>query len=254
MGPDDESAVDDAVSSADCCCFPFFRRTPSDLHEPLTTGEETAPGMVDQSPLLSPRSNARAKQLGKVVDEVIATERTYVADLELRTQFFARWVEGGIPKVFWLSGIFFTHALLTGSMQNYARKAHIPIDLLVFDFEMLPTAHEKDVPHAPEDGIYVHGLFLEGACWNFETKELDEAQPKVLYAEAPVMWFRPCHKDETSEFPHYPCPMYRTAERRGTLMTTGHSTNFVMRVLMPSNQAERHWVKRGVAILCSLSF
>merc|ERR1711988_93784 len=159
----------------------------------------------------------------------------YISDFEARMVFFRDWAEEGTPAVFWLSGIFFTHALLTGSLQNYARKARIPIDLVVFDFEMLPTADEKEVGERPVDGIHVRGLFIEGALWNYETAELDEAAPKVLYSKAPVMWFKPCHKDETAKFAHYQCPMYRTAERRGTLATTGHSTNFVMRVLVPSN-------------------
>ena len=178
----------------------------------------------------------------------------YVADFEARMEFFAAWAESGMPDVFWLSGIYFTHALLTGSLQNYARKKQIPIDLVVFDFEMLGTSDEKEVATAPVDGIYVRGLYFDGARWNMEAADLDEALPKVLYSLGPVMWFKPCHKDEMSRFSHYQCPMYRTAERRGTLATTGHSTNFVMRVLVPSSQPEKHWIKRGVAILCSLSF
>jgi len=178
----------------------------------------------------------------------------YVTDFEARMDFFTTWAETGMPHVFWLSGIYFTHALLTGSLQNYARKKQIPIDLVVFDFEMLGTSEEKEVLKAPVDGIYVRGLYLEGARWNMEAADLDEALPKVLYSLGPVMWFKPCHKDEMTRFPHYQCPMYRTAERRGTLATTGHSTNFVMRVLVPSSKPEKHWIKRGVAILTSLSF
>jgi dynein heavy chain len=55
-----------------------------------------------------------------------------------------------------------------------------------------------------------------------------------------------------AEYPHYECPLYRTGDRRGVLATTGHSTNFVMFIRMPSDRPQSHWIMRGVCMLLSL--
>ncbi len=106
---------------------------------------------------------------------------------------------------------------------------------------------------APTDGAYITGMFVEGARWDPTTMQLADSESKVLYSAAPLMLLAPCESSQQAHFPHYECPLYCTPERRGVLATTGHSTNFVMELMIPSDKPQDYWIRAGVAFLLSLA-
>ena len=151
----------------------------------------------------------------------------------------------------------------------------MPIDTISNDF----IVHDKlaldasDAESRPEDGCYIYGLFLEGAKWSFETHTLADSNPKELYTGMPVMHLSPVQNRPDTMEGIYRTPVYKTLTRAGLLSTTGHSTNFVMWMELPSgtgtcfrktlvsetNKAglfadSAKWIKAGVALFCSLRF
>ena len=174
---------------------------------------------------------------------------SYFDDFMKRLTFLQTWIDEGPPPVFWLSGFYFTQSFLTGVLQNYARKHKVAIDTLSWDFKVLldrPTVKA-------EDGCYTEGMFIDGGAWDRAANILTEQKPKVLFDVLPTMQLLPILATEAKlEEGDYPIPLYKTSARRGTLSTTGHSTNFVMQMVVPSKKSESHWVKRGVALLSQL--
>ncbi|EFJ50020.1 dynein heavy chain 6 [Volvox carteri f. nagariensis] len=170
----------------------------------------------------------------------------YVADLIERCRMMSEWVAHGPPPVFWISGFYFTHAFLTGVKQNYARKHRIPIDTITFNYACL-AGHVEHYKVRVYLFMYACVYVCTYSCMLFGICVC------VLFSPAPLMKLSPCDVADQATFPHYECPLYRTPERRGVLATTGHSTNFVMELMIPSDQPQDHWIRRGVAFLLSLA-
>jgi len=178
---------------------------------------------------------------------------SYIADLVARIQFFQTWIDEGVPEAFWLSGFYFTQSFLTGQLQNYARTLKLPIDTLIWNFKVLKFSAEHS---RPASGCLAYGCFMDGARWDDNDSVVAESFPKVLFSALPTIHLTPCEvsKDPTDRRTVYPSPLYKTSGRKGTLTTTGHSTNFVMTLLLPitKQHTEKYWTKRGVACLLQL--
>jgi dynein heavy chain len=93
---------------------------------------------------------------------------------------------------------------------------------------------------------------MQGARWCPKKRIIQESFEKIIFDPMPVIWLKPTKRDQMNKSPVYKCPVYKTSLRRGVLSTTGHSTNYVLTIDIPSDKPDSHWINRGVAALCQL--
>lgn len=176
---------------------------------------------------------------------------SWVKDLYERVAFIRKWLVEGKPKHFWISGFYFPQGFMTGMLQSHSRKYAIPIDTLGIKFTPQKVAH-TEIEEVPLDGVMCHGMFMDGAKFNWEEGRLEDSTPGVIYSTLPPLHFAPV-ANFTRTKADYECPLYKTSVRAGTLSTTGHSTNFVVALDLPTDKDPNYWVLKGAAALTSLN-
>lgn len=179
---------------------------------------------------------------------------SWIQDCNDRIDFLKEWIKGGTPSVYWISGFFFPQAFFTGTLQNYARKYTIAVDKLSFDYQHRDSLVAADVTSKPEVGCLCYGMYLEGCKWDYETHRLADSDPKKLFVDLPMMFLVPVPERAEPDTGIYKCPLYKVLSRTGTLSTTGHSTNFVMFLELPTSEEEDLWIKAGVATFLALRY
>ncbi|GFO48627.1 dynein heavy chain 6, axonemal [Plakobranchus ocellatus] len=199
----------------------------------------------------------------------LKTLSSWVKDLEMRCAFVGNWIIHGLPKSFWLSGFFFPQG--KGSYVNYARKHNYPIDHLSFKFNIVPVIRDQEIVTeqmaevqkgesiqldeelpVPPEGVLVHGLYMDGFSWDWKLMVVGDSAKGVMYSPLPVLHMDPV-MDYEPDHSLYSAPLYKTSARAGTLSTTGHSTNYVVAVYLPSHAQQDYWIAKGAALLCQLS-
>jgi len=111
----------------------------------------------------------------------------WYTDLLDRVAMFRLWLEDGQPNAYWLSGFFFPQGFMTGCLQTHARLYKIAIDRLTFGFKIMTEEKLEDFEEPADQGMYIYGLFLDGARWNRDEMCIDDQEPAVLYDAMPVV-------------------------------------------------------------------
>ncbi|KAG1713130.1 hypothetical protein DVH05_000853 [Phytophthora capsici] len=176
---------------------------------------------------------------------------SWIEDFFMRINLTNDWLVNGPPLAFWLSGFFFPQGFMTAVKQSFSRDKKIAIDALIVSCEIMANDKEQ-YKSPPPFGVYIFGLFMEGARYDRKSRMMAESIPNELFDRMPVIWLKPMRREEYKPADVYECPLYKTSIRAGTLSTTGHSTNFVVALDVPTDKSPDHWIRRGCAMLCML--
>ncbi|XP_032136290.1 dynein heavy chain 2, axonemal isoform X3 [Sapajus apella] len=122
----------------------------------------------------------------------------WTRDLAMRVEQFELWASRARPPViFWLSGFTFPTGFLTAVLQSSARQNNISVDSLSWEF-IVSTVDDSNLVYPPKDGVWVRGLYLEGAGWDRKNSCLVEAEPMQLVCLMPTIHFRPAESRKKS--------------------------------------------------------
>ncbi|CAG9857423.1 unnamed protein product [Phyllotreta striolata] len=173
-----------------------------------------------------------------------ATLGFWYTELLERDGQFRTWIQCGRPFVFWMTGFFNPQGFLTAMRQDVTR-AHKGWALDSVVLQNLITKYGKeDVKESPVEGVYVHGLFLEGASLDRRSGRLIESRPKVLYEQMPVIYIFAINTTAGKDPKLYECPIYRKPQRT--------DQKYVGSIDFETEHNPRHWTLRGVALLCDI--
>jgi dynein heavy chain len=189
---------------------------------------------------------------------ILPTLGLWFSSLLLRDDQDRTWLTTGRPSTYWLTGFFNPQGMLTAMKQEVCRKHQKDANKWALDditYHTEVTHYEKidHVKSSPNEGCYVHGLFLEGGAWSKENTAMCESEPKQLFVPLPVLLvtalLKPdemkSRKDLYGAQGPYECPCYKYRAR------TDRFFIFIVTLKCTPEKNPAFWTLRGVALLCN---
>ena len=188
---------------------------------------------------------------------LLPTLGLWYASLLERDSQLRGWLANGRPNAFWMTGFANPQGFLTAMKQEVTRMHRAQawaLDDVVYHAEVTTMERPEDAKAPPKEGVYVYGLYVEGARWDRTLCSLAESEPKRLYAPLPVLHVTTVSKALLEERRRasgaghghvYETPVYRYPTRTGR--------HLVFHAALPTKTVPaEHWTMRGAALLCSL--
>ena len=146
-----------------------------------------------------------------------------------------------------ISYLFNPMSYLTAIMQVTSRKYKLPLNDMKTQTNVTQFRTAEEVKEYPDEGMYIHGLFLEGAAWEMgnpgQQGYLVEQKLKELHPRVPVIQVVAQKKEDIVTAGQYTCPVYTTSMRGGTFV-------FAANLSMESEDFDGNkWVLSGVCML-----
>merc|ERR1712032_350549 len=172
---------------------------------------------------------------------------SWFADLLLRVDQLVEWTRIlALMKSLWLCGLFNSMSFMTAVMQVTARSNQLPLDFMTNRCRFTNCRDLVDISGQPAQGVYVHGLFLEGAGWEDGKGDdegyIQESKMKELHPYMPICNVYSVHIDEMDWTAMYHCPVFATSSRGATYIFTANAR-------MDPDDDEKHWILAGAAFL-----
>ena len=148
--------------------------------------------------------------------------------------------------------------MLTAMKQEVARRHQKDVvkwalDDIVYHTEVTHFEKVDHVKSAPPEGVYINGLFLEGAGWSKDQSMLLESEPKVLFVPLPILFVSASLKPEEMKSRRdlygvqgpYDCPCYKYRSR------TDRFYVFMVTLKCTVDKNPAFWTLRAVGLLCN---
>ncbi|XP_063990451.1 dynein axonemal heavy chain 5 [Diachasmimorpha longicaudata] len=225
-----------------------MRRVIAEVHSTLTDLKLAIDGTIVMSQglkkSLDSMYDARIPEKWQKISWESATLGFWYTELLERDAQFRHWCNHGRPNVFWMTGFFNCQGFLTAMRQEVTR-AHKgwALDSVVLQ-NLITRYNKEDIREQVQEGVYVHGLFLEGASLDRKSGKLVESKAKVLYEQMPVIYIYAINTTAGKDPKLYECPIYRKPQRT--------DLKYVGSIDFETDHNPRHWTLRGVALLCDI--
>ncbi|XP_069744236.1 dynein axonemal heavy chain 8-like [Narcine bancroftii] len=188
--------------------------------------------------------DARVPEGWKRISWASSTLGFWFTEFLERNNQFSTWIFEGRPIVFWMTGFFNPQGFLTAMRQEVTR-AHKgwALDSVTLHNEVTKLMKEE-IKVPPVEGVYIYGLYLDGAGWDRRNIRLTESFSKVLVTMLPVIYIFAINSTAPKDPKLYLCPVYKKPQRTDLTFIT----NLCLKTLQPPD----HWILRGAALLCDI--